>query len=52
MVKALFISRLMQERDKFEILLNRVYFTRQMTMVAFWQLPVKDMLDILTRSNS
>jgi len=51
MVKALFISRLMQERDKFEILLNRVGFTRQMTMVGvLGSYSVKDMLaDILTR---
>jgi len=32
MTKKQFISRLMRERDKFEMLLNRVGFTRRMTM--------------------
>jgi hypothetical protein len=51
MNKVLFTSRLMQERDKFEILLNRVGFTRQMTMKGVsGSLSIKDMLaDILTR---
>lgn len=51
MNKVLFISRLMQERDKFELLLNRVGFTRQMTMKGVsGSLSIKDMLaDILTR---
>jgi hypothetical protein len=51
MNKILFISRLMQERDKFENLLNRVGFTHQMTMKGVsGKLSVKDLLaDILTR---
>ena len=51
MNKISLISRLMQERDKFELLLNRVGFTRQMTMVGVWgSLSIKDLLaDILTR---
>jgi hypothetical protein len=51
MQKVQFISRLMQERDKFENLLNRVGFTRQMTMKGVsGSLSIKDMLaDILTR---
>ena len=51
MNKVLFISRLMQERDKFEILLNRVGFKRQMTMNGvLGSLSIKDMLaDVLTR---
>lgn len=51
MNKLLFIERLQRERDKFEILLNRVGFTRQMTMKGVsGSLSIKDMLaDILTR---
>jgi hypothetical protein len=51
MNKVLFTSRLMLERDKFENLLNRVGFTRQMTMKGVaGSLSIKDMLaDILTR---
>jgi len=51
MNKVLFTSRLMQERDKFENILNRVGFTRQMTMKGVsGRLSIKDMLaDILTR---
>ena len=51
MDKVTFIPRLQRERDKFEILLNRVGFTRQMTMVGVWgSLSIKDMLaDILSR---
>ena len=51
MQKVQFTSRLMQERDKFENLLNRVGFTRQMTMKGVsGSLSIKDMLaDILTR---
>ena len=51
MNKVLFTSRLMQERDKFENLLNRVGFTRQMTMKGVsGSLSIKDMLaDILAR---
>ena len=51
MDKILFISRLMHERDKFENLLNRVGFTRQLTMMGvLGNLSIKDMLaDILTR---
>ncbi|MBK9927559.1 MAG: DinB family protein [Anaerolineales bacterium] len=32
MIKKQFISKLMQERDKFELLLNRVGYTRRMTL--------------------
>jgi hypothetical protein len=32
MAKKLFITRLMHERDKFELLLNRVGYTRRMTL--------------------
>ena len=51
MNKPLFIERLQRERDKFENLLNRVGFTRQMTMKGVsGGLSIKDMLaDILTR---
>lgn len=51
MNKILFIERLQKERDTFEILLNRVGFTRQMTMKGvLGSLSVKDLLaDILTR---
>ena len=51
MNKPLFIERLQRERDKFELLLNRVGFTRQMTMKGVsGSLSIKDMLaDILTR---
>jgi hypothetical protein len=43
--KEIFLARLMQERDKFELLLNRVGFTRRMTMKGVsgkWS--IKDML--------
>lgn len=51
MNKVLVTTRLMQERDKFENLLNRVGFTRQMTMKGVSDnLSIKDMLaDTLTR---
>lgn len=51
MDKITFLPRLQRERDKFEILLNRVGFARQMTMKGVWgSLSIKDMLaDILTR---
>ena len=51
MDKITFSTRLQRERDKFELLLNRVGFTRQMTMVGvLGSLSIKDMLvDILTR---
>jgi hypothetical protein len=51
MNKILFTARLMKERDKFELLLNRVGFARQMTMKGVsGTLSVKDLLaDILTR---
>lgn len=51
MNKILLIERLQRERDKFESLLNRVGFSRQMTMKGvFGNLSVKDLLaDILTR---
>src|SRR5512146_1427758 len=43
--KQIFLARLMRERDKFELLLNRVGFTRRMTMKGVsgrWS--IKDML--------
>ena len=51
MDKVTFLPRLQRERDKFELLLNRVGFTRQMTMVGvLGSLSIKDMLaDILMR---
>ncbi|MFN8411306.1 MAG: hypothetical protein U0Z26_02850 [Anaerolineales bacterium] len=51
MNKTLFLERLQRERDAFEILLNRVGFTRQMTMKGVTgSMSVKDLLaDILTR---
>lgn len=51
MNKLIFIPRLQRERDKFEILLNRVGFKRQMTMKGVWGgLSIKDILaDVLTR---
>ena len=51
MNKLLFLERLQKERDTFEILLNRVGFTRQMTMKGVvGSLSIKDLLaDILTR---
>lgn len=51
MNKILFLERLQKERDAFEILLNRVGFTRQMTMKGVsGRMSVKDLLaDILTR---
>lgn len=45
MTKRLFIERLMRERDKFELLINRVGFRRQLTMpgvLGKWS--IKDML--------
>jgi len=49
--KVTFIPRLQRERDKFELLLNRVGFMRRMTMKGVSaRLSVKDLLaDILTR---
>jgi len=49
--KTIFLPRLQRERDKFEILLNKVGFTRQMTMKGVWgSLSIKDILaDVLTR---
>lgn len=51
MDKITFLPRLQRERDKFEILLNQVGFTRQMTMKGVsGNLSIKDMLvDIFTR---
>jgi hypothetical protein len=51
MDKITFLPRLQRERDKFEILLNRVGFKRQMTMKGVWGgLSIKDILaDVLTR---
>lgn len=51
MEKTIFLERLQRERDKFEILLNRVGFSRQLTMKGVsGGLSVKDILaDILTR---
>ena len=51
MNKLLFIERLQRERDKFENLLNRVGFTRQMTMKGVsGRLSIKDLMaDILAR---
>ena len=51
MNKVIFLPRLQSERDKFELLLNRVGFSRQMTMKGVsGNLSIKDMLaDILTR---
>lgn len=45
MLKKLFITKLMRERDKFELLLNRVGYTRRMTLKGVsgkWS--IKDML--------
>jgi hypothetical protein len=51
MNKITFLPRLQRERDKFELLLNQVGFTRQMTMKGVsGSLSIKDLLaDILTR---
>ena len=51
MNKPLFFERLQYERDKFELLLNQVGFTRQMTMKGVsGSLSIKDLLaDILSR---
>ena len=51
MDKIIFIPRLQRERDKFEILLNQVGFSRRMTMKGVsGGYSVKDLLvDILTR---
>ena len=51
MDKVTFLSRLQRERDKFELLLNQIGFTRQMTMKGVWHdLSIKDLLaDILSR---
>ena len=51
MEKTVFFERLQRERDKFEILLNRVGFTRQLTMKGvFGSLSIKDLLaDVLSR---
>ena len=45
MIKKQFLSRLMRERDKFELLINRIGFSRRLTMkgvVGKWS--VKDIL--------
>ena len=45
MTKRLFIAKLMRERDKFELLINRIGFTRQLTIpgvLGKWS--IKDML--------
>jgi hypothetical protein len=51
MNKIIFLERLQCERDKFELLLNRVGFTRQLTMKGVsGQLSIKDLLaDVLSR---
>lgn len=51
MNKATFIPRLQRERDKFELILNQVGFSRQMTIKGVsGNLSIKDILaDILTR---
>jgi len=51
MDKITFIPRLQRERDNFELLLNQIGFTRQMTMTGVVEnLSVKDLLsDILSR---
>jgi len=51
MDKNIFLPRLQRERDKFELLLNQLGFTRQMTMKGVCgSLSIKDLLaDILTR---
>jgi hypothetical protein len=51
MNKITFLPRLQRERDKFEMLLNQVGFTRRMTMKGVsGSLSIKDLLaDILTR---
>ncbi len=51
MNKRLFLERLQYERDKFELLLNQVGFTRQMTMQGVsGNMSIKDILaDVLTR---
>lgn len=51
MNKITFLPRLQRERDKFELLLNQVGFTRRMTMKGVsGNLSIKDLLaDILTR---
>ncbi|MBI3161729.1 MAG: hypothetical protein HYZ23_04435 [Chloroflexi bacterium] len=51
MDKLTFLNRLFNERDKFENLVNRVGFARQLTMTGVWgNLSIKDLLaDTLTR---
>ncbi|MBK7316183.1 hypothetical protein [Candidatus Villigracilis affinis] len=51
MNKIIFLSRLLQERDKFELLLNRVGFSRRMTTKGVsGNLSIKDLLaDVLAR---
>ena len=51
MNKIIFLERLQQERDAFELLLNKVGFSRQMTMKGVYgSLSIKDLLaDILAR---
>jgi hypothetical protein len=51
MDKIIFLPRLQRERDKFELALNQIGFTRQMTMNGvFENLSVKDLLsDVLSR---
>ena len=51
MEKIIFFQRLQHERDKFENLLNRVGFSRQLTMIGvFGTMSIKDLLaDVLSR---
>jgi len=51
MQKSIFLERLQLERDKFELLVNRVGFTRRLTIRGMmWNLSVKDLLaDVLAR---
>jgi hypothetical protein len=49
--KEIFIARLMHERDKFELLLNRVGYTR-MTLKAFREVVHQDMLALILPTNN
>ncbi len=51
MNKSILLQRLQNERDKFELLLNRAGFARQLTTKGIWRnLSIKDLLaDILSR---
>lgn len=53
MNKSIFLERLQRERDKFELLLNRVGFARQLTIKGVSEnLSIKDLLaDILSREH-